>query len=142
MGKQIIINSRVRIYKYQTKDIFKSSLDHILFPKSSLTLLSHSTSTLGVEAQKSYFIYALYSLFGDYGINVDITPSSLLSSYITIEGSLKPFRRDDTLGDLETLQAASFETATKFLHNFSRSKILEAARTSSSRTSLGKTVIL
>ena len=79
-------------------------------------------------------------MFAAYGIEVDYRHLSLLSDYMTFEGTYKPLNRVAMESNPSPLQKMSFETTVHFLVNSSINAGIDNLSSPSAQIVLGKVV--
>ena len=82
----------------------------------------------------------IQSVFAAYGIEVDYRHLSLLSDYMTFEGTYKPLNRISMESNPSPLQKMSFETTVHFLVNSSINAGIDNLSSPSAQIVLGKVV--
>jgi len=80
------------------------------------------------------------NVFGAYGIHVDPRHLSLVSDYMTFEGTIKAFNRVGLDSNASPFQKMSFETTTHFLRGAVLSGDTEKLTSPSSRLVVGRVV--
>lgn len=86
------------------------------------------------------FLKEIKNVFNAYGINVDPRHLSLISDYMTYEGTIKPFNRLGLESNASPFQKMSFETTTHFLRGAVLSGDTERLVSPSSRLVVGRVV--
>ncbi|EMR09607.1 hypothetical protein PNEG_02190 [Pneumocystis murina B123] len=71
--------------------------------------------TYGVEAARNTIISEIHKLFKVYGIVVDVRHLTLISDYMTMDGSYKAFNRSSISSNVSPFLKMSFETTCNFL---------------------------
>lgn len=94
----------------------------------------------GIEAAGRVIIKEVQNVFGAYGIDVDYRHLSLLSDYMTYEGTYKPFNRIAMETCASPIQQMSFETTMNFLINASIHGTHDSLRSPSAQLVTGKLV--
>jgi len=80
------------------------------------------------------------NVFSAYGIHVDPRHLSLVSDYMTFEGTIKAFNRVGLESNASPFQKMSFETTTHFLRGAVLSGDTEKLASPSSRLVVGRVV--
>lgn len=73
--------------------------------------------TYGIEAAARVVVKEVQNVFKVYGITVDPRHLSLISDYMTFDGTFKPLNRKGIESSASPLQQISFESALQFLKN-------------------------
>lgn len=73
--------------------------------------------TYGIEAAARVVVKEVQNVFKVYGITVDPRHLSLISDYMTFDGTFKPLNRKGIESSASPLQQISFESALTFLKN-------------------------
>lgn len=71
--------------------------------------------TYGIEAAARVVVTEVQNVFKVYGITVDPRHLSLISDYMTFDGTFKPLNRKGIESSASPLQQISFESALQFL---------------------------
>lgn len=71
--------------------------------------------TYGIEAAARVVVKEVQNVFKVYGITVDPRHLSLISDYMTFDGTFKPLNRKGIESSASPLQQISFESALQFL---------------------------
>lgn len=71
--------------------------------------------TYGIEAAARVLVKEIQNVFGVYGINVDPRHLSLISDYMTFDGTYKPMNRKGIESSASPFQQITFESALQFL---------------------------
>lgn len=71
----------------------------------------------GIEAAARVVVKEVQNVFKVYGITVDPRHLSLISDYMTFDGTFKPLNRKGIESSASPLQQVSFESALQFLKN-------------------------
>lgn len=74
-------------------------------------------NTYGIEAAARVVVTEVQNVFKVYGITVDPRHLSLISDYMTFDGTFKPLNRKGIESSASPLQQISFESALQFLKN-------------------------
>lgn len=72
-------------------------------------------NTYGIEAAARVVVTEVQNVFKVYGITVDPRHLSLISDYMTFDGTFKPLNRKGIESSASPLQQISFESALQFL---------------------------
>lgn len=72
-------------------------------------------NTYGIEAAARVVVKEVQNVFKVYGITVDPRHLSLISDYMTFDGTFKPLNRKGIESSASPLQQISFESALQFL---------------------------
>lgn len=94
----------------------------------------------GIEAAAKVIKKEIKNVFSAYGINVDPRHLSLISDYMTYEGTIKAFNRVGLESNASPFQKMSFETTTHFLRGAVLSGDTERLVSPSSRLVVGRVV--
>jgi len=94
--------------------------------------------TYGVEAARACIASEVKDVFDAYGINVDARHLSLISDFMTVDGTYRAFSRLGIQAASSPILKMSFETATKFLVDASLYGEQDQLRSPSSRITLGQ----
>ena len=86
------------------------------------------------------FLQEIKNVFSAYGIHVDPRHLSLVSDYMTFEGTIKAFNRVGLDSNASPFQKMSFETTTHFLRGAVLSGDTEKLTSPSSRLVVGRVV--
>ncbi|CAH3130589.1 unnamed protein product [Porites lobata] len=97
-------------------------------------------NTYGIEAAAKVIKQELKNVFSAYGIQVDPRHLSLVSDYMTYEGTIKAFNRIGIESNASPFQKMSFETTTHFLRGAVLSGDTEKLNSPSSRLVVGRVV--
>ncbi|XP_068728240.1 DNA-directed RNA polymerase I subunit RPA1-like [Montipora capricornis] len=97
-------------------------------------------NTYGIEAAGKVIKQELKNVFSAYGINVDARHLSLVSDYMTYEGTIKAFNRVGMESNSSPFQKMSFETTTHFLRGAVLTGDTEKLSSPSSRLVVGRVV--
>ncbi|XP_015758979.1 PREDICTED: DNA-directed RNA polymerase I subunit RPA1-like [Acropora digitifera] len=97
-------------------------------------------NTYGIEAAGKVIRQELKSVFSAYGIQVDPRHLSLVSDYMTYEGTVKAFNRVALDSNSSPFQKMSFETTTHFLRGAVLTGDTEKLSSPSSRLVVGRVV--
>lgn len=73
--------------------------------------------TYGIEAAARVIVKEVQNVFNVYGITVDPRHLSLISDYMTFDGTFKPLNRKGIESSASPMQQISFESALVFLKN-------------------------
>lgn len=87
-----------------------------------------------------FFLQEIKNVFSAYGIHVDPRHLSLVSDYMTFEGTIKAFNRIGLDSNASPFQKMSFETTTHFLRGAVLSGDTEKLASPSSRLVVGRVV--
>ncbi|TPX51338.1 DNA-directed RNA polymerase [Synchytrium endobioticum] len=93
--------------------------------------------TYGVEAARQAIVQEIASVFGVYGISVDMRHLSLIADYMTFEGGYKAFNRTGMGSNPSPFTQMSFETTTAFLMAATFSGDYDALTSPSARLVMG-----
>ena len=74
-------------------------------------------TTYGVEAARATIVKEIASVFGVYGISVDMRHLYLIADYMTVSGGYRPFNRMGMASAPSPLLQMTFETTLGFLRN-------------------------
>lgn len=74
-------------------------------------------NTYGIEAAARVIVKEVQNVFKVYGITVDPRHLSLISDYMTFDGTFKAMNRKGIESSASALQQISFESALHFLRN-------------------------
>ena len=77
--------------------------------------ISAILKTYGVEAARSAVTQEIASVFGVYGIDVDLRHLALIADYMTFEGGYKPFNRMGMDSNPSPFTQMSYERTIHFL---------------------------
>lgn len=94
--------------------------------------------TYGIEAAARVVIKEVQNVFNVYGIHVDPRHLSLISDYMTFDGTFKPLNRKGIESSASPLQQISFESAMGFLKSAVISGRVDDIRTPSSCLMVGQ----
>jgi DNA-directed RNA polymerase I subunit RPA1 len=96
--------------------------------------------TYGVEAGRKTIMKEISSVFGVYGIDVDLRHLSLIADYMTFAGGYRAFNRGGIESNASPFSKMSFETAFHFLITSTLRGDVDNLRSPSARLVLGKVV--
>lgn len=116
IGVSRLIISKIR--HFFNNKIFQAMFqyDKILNLNKLYTNDIHAVAkTYGIEAAARVIIKEVQNVFNVYGITVDPRHLSLISDYMTFDGSFKPLNRKGIETSASPLQQISFESAMTFL---------------------------
>lgn len=94
--------------------------------------------TYGIEAAARVIIKEVQNVFNVYGIHVDPRHLSLISDYMTFDGTFQPMNRKGIETSVSPLQQISFESAMSFLKKAVISGRCDDIRTPSSCLMVGQ----
>ncbi|KMT20750.1 hypothetical protein BVRB_1g007210 isoform B [Beta vulgaris subsp. vulgaris] len=94
--------------------------------------------TYGVEAARATIITEIVTVFGHYGVSVDIRHLTLIADYMTHTGRYRPLNRFGGITDsISLLSKMSFETSSNFLTEATARGEVDTLKTPSARICLG-----
>lgn len=100
-------------------------------------------STYGVEAARKTIIREIVSVFGIYGVNVDMHHLSLIADFMTHSGGYRPMSRSGGIAESTSpFNKMSFETASKFITEAVYHGLTDDLESPSARICLGLPVKL
>lgn len=98
--------------------------------------------TYGVEAARATILRECRSVFGAYGIGVDVRHLSLIADFMTHQGGYRPFNRIGIESSASPLLKMSFETAAHFLTDASLRGSADNMKSPAARICVGRVVEL
>lgn len=94
--------------------------------------------TYGVEAARATIVTEIFTVFGHYGVTVDIRHLTLIADYMTQTGGYRPMSRSGGIAEsISTFSKMSYETASKFLTDAAIRGDVDNLETPSARICLG-----
>ncbi|KAK9684125.1 hypothetical protein RND81_10G187900 [Saponaria officinalis] len=95
-------------------------------------------NTYGVEAARATIITEIFTVFGHYGVTVDMRHLTLIADYMTHTGGYRPMSRSGGMADsTSTFSKMSYESASKFLTEAATFGLVDNLETPSARLCLG-----
>lgn len=95
-------------------------------------------STYGVEAARATIITEIFTVFGHYGVTVDMRHLTLIADYMTHTGSYRALSRSGgIIESISPFSKMSYETASKFLTYAAAHGEVDNLETPSARICLG-----
>ncbi|XP_021722801.1 DNA-directed RNA polymerase I subunit 1-like [Chenopodium quinoa] len=95
-------------------------------------------STYGVEAARATIITEIFTVFGHYGVTVDMRHLTLIADYMTHTGAYRPLSRSGGIIDsISPFSKMSYETASKFLTDAAAHGEVDTLETPSARICVG-----
>ncbi|XP_074320854.1 DNA-directed RNA polymerase I subunit 1 [Silene latifolia] len=95
-------------------------------------------NTYGVEAARATIITEIFTVFGHYGVSVDMRHLTLIADYMTHTGGYRPMSRSGGIADsTSTFSKMSYESASKFLTDAATFGLKDNLETPSARICLG-----
>ncbi|KAL9226068.1 hypothetical protein vseg_001920 [Gypsophila vaccaria] len=95
-------------------------------------------NTYGVEAARATIITEIFTVFGHYGVTVDMRHLTLIADYMTHTGGYRPMSRSGGMADSTSpFSKMSYESASKFLTEAAAFGLVDNLETPSARLCLG-----